>query len=74
MEKLTDLEYNPVLKQLLINYVYRMYEGDAIVDEWHLWQEYLMLIRENRLNEIFENECLTNKLNDENYLSGNDRG
>jgi hypothetical protein len=29
MEKLTDLKYNPVLKQLLINYGYRM-EQDAI--------------------------------------------
>jgi hypothetical protein len=73
MEKLTDLEYNPVLKQLLINYVIRMYEEDAITDDWHLWQEYLMLLRENRLNELFENECLTNKLNDENYRCGNDR-
>ncbi|MEO8515510.1 MAG: hypothetical protein ABI426_02135 [Flavobacterium sp.] len=74
MEKLTDLEYNPILKQLLINYVIRIYEEDALTDDWHLWQEYLMLIRENRLNEIFENECLTNKLNDENYICGNDRG
>jgi hypothetical protein len=54
MEKLTDLKYNPVLKQLLINYVYRMYEQDAITDDWHLWQEYLMLIRENRLNVILK--------------------
>ncbi|WP_298221147.1 hypothetical protein [Flavobacterium sp.] len=67
MEKLTNLDYNPYLRQLLINYVVRMYEEDAIEDDYHLWQEYLMLIRENRLNELFENECLTNKLNDEQY-------
>jgi hypothetical protein len=72
MEKLKNLDYNPILKQLLIDYLLRMYEEDAILDDWHLWEEYLMLKRENRLNEIFENECLTNKLNDENYLCGND--
>ncbi|MFV5691652.1 hypothetical protein ACM55K_06490 [Flavobacterium sp. LT1R49] len=51
-----------------------MYEDQAITDDWHLYEEYLMLVRENRLHEIFENECLTNKLNDENYNCGDDRG
>ena len=72
MEKLKNFEYNPDLKRLLINYVLRMYEEDSIIDDYHLWQEYIMLLRENRLNEIFENECLTNKLNDENYTCAND--
>ena len=74
MEKLKNLDFNPILKQLLINYVLRMYEDQAITDDWHLYEEYLMLVRENRLHEIFENECLTNKLNDENYNCGDDRG
>ena len=72
--EITNFDFSPQLKELLKNYCELEYEENSITDNWHLWQEYLMLIRENRLNEIFENECLTNKLNDENYLSGNDRG
>jgi hypothetical protein len=34
-----------------------MYEQDAITDDWHLWQEYLMLIRK-QIKCNFENECL----------------
>jgi hypothetical protein len=71
MEKLENLDHNPLLKQLLKNYVLRMYEADAETDDWSLWQEYLLLIRENNLQAIFENECLTNKFIEENLLYGN---
>lgn len=69
MEKLTNLDYNPILKELLINYVLRIYEEDAIIDDNHLWQEYLLLKKDGNLESLFEEECLINKFND-----GIDRG
>ena len=73
MEELTNLDYNPVFRQLLINYVSRKYEEAAEYDDWNLFQEYLWLEKNNLLNELAKEECLTNKLNDENYRCGNDR-
>ncbi len=67
MEDFTNFDYNPILRQLLVDYCLRIYEGDAILDDWHLWQEYLLLRRENRLNDLFVEECLVNQLNDGNY-------
>jgi hypothetical protein len=69
MGKLTTLDYSPVLTKLLINYIIRKYEEDAITDDWHLYQEYSWLYDNNKLNELFEEEALTNELND-----GVDRG
>ncbi|WP_396150891.1 hypothetical protein [Flavobacterium sp.] len=67
MEKVTDLKHSPKLTELLIMYISRKYEENAIFDEWHLFQEYKLLERNNKLNELFKEECLTNRLNDENY-------
>jgi hypothetical protein len=67
MEQVTDLEHSPKLKELLIMYISRRYEEDAIFDDWHLYQEYVWLKDNNQLDELFKEECLTNRLNDENY-------
>jgi hypothetical protein len=66
MKKLTTLDYSPVLKKLLINYILIQYEEDAITDDWHLYQEYSWLFDNNELNVLFEEEALTNELNDGN--------
>ena len=67
MEKVTDLNHSPMLKELLIMYVSRKYEENARYDDWHLFQEYIWLRDNNLLNELFQEECLTNRLNDEHY-------
>jgi len=67
MEKVTDLKHSPRLTELLIMYIDRKYEENAIHDDWHLFEEYKLLERNNELNELFKEECLTNRLNDENY-------
>lgn len=67
MENVTNLNHNPLLKKLLIMYVSRKYEEDAKNDDWYLFQEYIWLRNNNLLNELFEEECLTNRLNYERY-------
>ena len=67
MEEVTNLDHSPMLKELLIMYISRKYEEDAIFDEWHLFQEYIWLKNNNQLDELFKEECLTNRLDDENY-------
>lgn len=67
MEEVTDLSHSPKLKELLIMYISRKYEEDAIFDEWHLFQEYIWLKNNCKLDELFKEECLTNRLNDGNY-------
>jgi hypothetical protein len=67
MEKVTNLDHSPKLKELLIMYISRKYEEDAQYDEWYLFQEYSWLKYNNKLDELFKEECLTNRLNDEHY-------
>lgn len=67
MEEVTDLNHSPRLKELLIMYVARKYEENARYDDWHLFEEYKLLKRNNQLDELFKEECLTNRLNDERY-------
>lgn len=67
MEQVTDLNHSPKLKELLKMYVSRKYQEDARFDEWHLFEEYKLLERNNELNELFKEECLTNRLNYEDY-------
>ena len=67
MEEVTNLEHSPKLKELLTMYVSRKYEEDAQYDDWHLLQEYSWLKNNNKLDELFKEECLTNRLNDEHY-------
>jgi hypothetical protein len=67
MEQVTDLNHSPKLKELLIMYVGRKYEENARFDDWHLFEEYKLLKKHNELDELFKEECLTNRLNDEHY-------
>ncbi len=68
--EIRNFEHNPVLRQLLESYVIRTYEQDAIVDDDHLIMEYHLLIRDNRLNDLFVEEKLNNYLNDGNEYRG----
>ncbi len=67
MEQVTDLNHSPKLKELLKMFVSRRYEEDALFDDWHLFEEYKLLKKHNELDELFKEECLTNRLNDEHY-------
>jgi hypothetical protein len=66
MEKLTTLDYSPVLKTLLVNYILKKYEQESIIDDLHLYQEYSWMYDNNELHELFEEEALTNELSDGN--------
>ncbi len=73
MEEITNLEFTPLLKQLLISYCLRHYEESAILDEYHLLMEHERLVRENKLNELFENEHMEKRMMYE-YQSGQNIG
>ena len=68
--EIINLNHNPILRELLTNYVLRMYEEDSNTDDDHLLMEYNLLIRENRLNDLFIEEKLINYLNDGDQYSG----
>jgi hypothetical protein len=68
--EINNLNHNPILRGLLTNYVLRMYEEDSNTDDDHLLMEYNLLIRENRLNDLFIEEKLINYLNDGDQYSG----
>ena len=68
--EINNLNHNPILRGLLKNYVIRMYEEDSITDDEHLLMEYNLLIRDNRLNDLFIEENLNNYLNDGNEFGG----
>ncbi len=63
--EITNFDFSPQLKKLLKNYCELQYEENSITDDWHLWQEYQLLLKDNKLNLLFEAECLINKLKDE---------
>ena len=56
--KIEDLKKMPVTKALLTNYIYFMYEEDAIIEDDYLVMEYNMLAADNRLDELFYQELL----------------
>lgn len=58
-EELRDLNNNPFLKKLLINYCLIHYEQDAITDDEHLLREYYYLKQINSLDELFNCERIT---------------
>ncbi|WP_367772208.1 hypothetical protein AB3G33_01890 [Flavobacterium sp. WC2421] len=64
MIEINDFRYNPTLRRLLVNYCIRTYEMDAILDDWHLIQEYNLLKKNNELHFLFEEEYLINYLKD----------
>lgn len=53
-----DLTRMPILRQQLMEFCYGTYEENAIIDDDHLEMEYYLLVRENRLNELFMPELL----------------
>lgn len=64
LEIIENLDYNPILKKLLIDYISRIYEENAIFDDYHLMQEYFLLKRNNELHLLFVEEKLINYLSD----------
>ena len=64
--EINNLQHNPTLRDLLKNYVLRMYEEASILDDEHLLMEYRLLLRENRLNDLFTEEKLINYWKDGN--------
>jgi hypothetical protein len=67
MEEVTNIDHSPKLTELLKMYIARKYEEDALFDDYHIFQEYTWLKNNNLLDELFKEECLTNRLNDEHY-------
>ena len=68
--EINNLNHNPTLRELLKNYVMRMYEEASILDDEHLLTEYRLLLRENRLNDLFTEEKLINYWKDGNEFNG----
>ena len=58
--EIINFDSNPQLRELLKNYCELQYEETSITDDWHLWQEYKLLLRDNKLNELFEAERILN--------------
>ena len=64
MIEITNFQYNPKLRKMLVNYCLRMYEEFAIIDDEHLMMEYNLLLRYKMTNVLFEEEYLINYLRD----------
>lgn len=64
MIEIEDFRYNPKLRKMLVNYCLRMYEENAIIDDYHLLEEYKHLKRDNKVHVLFEEEYLINYLRD----------
>ena len=56
-------KHNPLLRELLSIYCKTHYEEAAELDDNHLMQEYCLLLKEGRLNDLFECEKLSNQQN-----------
>ena len=65
--EITSFDFCPDLRNLLKNYCELQYEENSITDDWHLWQEYQLLLNDNKLNLLFEVECFLKKLKNEHY-------
>lgn len=70
MEEFTNFKYRPKLRQMLVDYVYRMYEENSITDDEHLIMEYNYLKKHNELHLLFDEEYLINWLSDGTEYSG----
>ncbi len=62
IENFRTLEFNPILKQLLKEYVCSRYEEYAKYDDESLIKEYKYLLENNSLHELFEWEFLQNSM------------
>lgn len=70
MIEIKDFKYSPDLREMLVNYIVRTYEENAITDDLHLIQEYNRLKNNNELHFLFEEEYLRNYLEDGNDNNG----
>ena len=70
MIEIKDFKFSPTLRRMLVNYIIRMYEEDAILDDEHLLKEYNLLKKNNELHFLFEEEYLINYLKDGNNNNG----
>lgn len=57
-----QLALMPSTRALLVNYILFNYEEAADISDEYLIMEYDMLCRENRLDELFEQELLDNDI------------
>lgn len=57
---ITNFDRNPMLRQQLITYCKIHYEEAAELDDYSLMQEYHLLLKENRLNDLLECEKINN--------------
>jgi hypothetical protein len=62
MEEITNLDFTPHLKKLLIEYCFMHYQEQAIIDNHHLLMELNRLVRENKLLELLELEHFQNRV------------
>ena len=62
LKKQNDLEYTPMLKQLLINYLSCIYEEESDFSLESLWREYNWLKHHNELHLLFEQEYINSPL------------
>jgi hypothetical protein len=73
MEEITNLDFAPSLKKLLIEYCYAIYEENAIIDDYHLLAEYNLLKKNNQVHNLYELEHFNNRLEHE-YRTGTNCG
>jgi hypothetical protein len=57
-----DLQFTPMLKALLINYISCMYEDASDYSIESLWSEYNLLKKNNELDSLFQQEYLDSPL------------
>lgn len=59
-EEIKDFDNNPILRQLLKDYCEMQYEENSITDDEHLLMEYNLLVKDNKLKDLFECEQINN--------------
>lgn len=65
MEDVINLNNNPMLRQLLKLFVSTKYENEVSYDDYGLFQEYIWLKNNNKLDELFISENLSNRMDNE---------
>ena len=65
MEDVINLNNNPMLRQLLKLFVSTKYENEVSYDDYGLFQEYIWLKDNNKLDELFISENLSNRMDSE---------
>lgn len=65
MEDVINLNNNPMLRQLLKLFVSTKYENEVSYDDYGLFQEYIWLKDNNKLDELFISENLSNQMDNE---------